>query len=77
MIQETLNQIEQQIGLTLNPCTSFPGIHCLNGASYFNVEIPERVSESLQFMQLLSYSDKYRTIRVEPNGLNRIAIFPA
>lgn len=75
IIDSVINHIKEQIGLHLQPCDHFTGIRYHNGNMYFNVILPQRVSESADFMKLKSF-EKLCTIRVEPNGLCRVAIFP-
>lgn len=72
---ETLEIIKEQIGLELQLCNYFAGVMELGGKSYFNVVLNQRVSESSEFTALIRFADKYKTIGVEPNGINRVAIF--
>lgn len=74
-MKNVLKIIKKQTGISLNPCDHFEGIHSNNGERYFNVLLSERVSESKVFTDLERFSDKYGMIRVEPNGINRVAIF--
>ena len=75
MINSTLKHIEEQIGLKLQLCDYFTGIRESNGDKYLNVILPKRTSEAKEYTQLVRFSDRFKTIRVEPNGLNRVAIF--
>lgn len=75
MIIETLELIKQQTGLIFNLCDYFTGIKEQNGRKYFNVILPQRTSESKDYDLLKRFSDKYKIISVEPNGLNRVAVF--
>lgn len=75
-IQQVLEEIKMQIGLSLVEDTAFPGIqnHC--GRSYFSVDLGDRVTESAAFAKLERYaSPDSSVISVEPNGVNRVAIF--
>lgn len=76
MITETLKYIKEQIGLELKLCDYFTGIKETGDEKYFNIILPQRTSESVDFDKLLKLANKYNTIRVEPNGLKRVAIFP-
>jgi hypothetical protein len=75
MIQETLELIKEQIGLNLNLCEHFAGLKSHKGKKYFNVILSQRVSESTEFPILQRFANKYKSISVEPNGLNRVSIF--
>ena len=75
MIQETLELIKEQTGLTLSLCEHFAGLKSHKGKKYFSVILSQRVSESREFPILQRFANKYKTISVEPNGLNRIAVF--
>ena len=74
-IPETLELIEEQTGLKLELCDYFTGIKEHNGRKYFNVILSQRTSESKEYDTLKRFADKYKLILVEPNGLNRVAVF--
>ena len=74
-INETLEMIKEQIGLELQLCDRFTGVQYHAGKPYFNVILDKRTSESADFVKLERFSEKYKTIKVEPNGINRIAIY--
>lgn len=74
MITETLNFIEEQIGLKLGLCDYFTGIELSGEKKYFNVLLSERTSESKDYVKLIKLSKKSH-LNVEPNGLKRVAIF--
>ena len=74
-IHETLELIKEQIGLKLELCDYFTGIKERNGRKYFNVILQQRTSESKEYDTLKRFADKYRIISIEPNGLNRVAVF--
>lgn len=74
-IDKTLKYILEQTGLNLLPCEYFKGIKDLAGKKYFNVVLNERTSESKDFDILEKFSNKYKTIIIEPNGLKRVAVF--
>lgn len=76
VISKTLNLIKEQIGLDLKLDDYFTGLKKHNGEIYFNVDLGERVSESSKFDKLKRFADKYNLIRVEPNGVNKVSIFP-
>jgi len=76
VIEKTLNLIKEQTGLTLKLNTHFSGLKTHNKEKYFNVDLDERVSESNDFNTLKRFADKYNLIKVEPNGLNMVAIYP-
>lgn len=75
MINQMLDLIKEQTGLKLKLCDFFTGKNQLDGRQYFNVILKKRTSESEEYIKLLAFSKKYKTIKVEPNGLNRVAIF--
>lgn len=75
IIDETLKMIKEQIGVELTPCDYFTGIHKSKSGKYFNALFPERLSESKEYDKLLTFANKYKLIRVESNGLKRVAIF--
>ena len=68
-IQTTLNLIQEQTGIILQETGT-------SKRNYFNVSIPERVSEWVDFNKLNSFANKYNLIRIEPNGLKVLAIYP-
>lgn len=74
-IVKTLNLIEKYTGLKLNLCDYFTGVKEHNGKKYFNVVLPKRNSESKDYDKLKRFSEKYNLISIEPNGVNRAAIF--
>ena len=76
MIENFLKYIKLQTGLNLLPCDYFTGIRFHKGEKYFNILLKERISESQEFLTLEKFCNTYKTFRMEPNGLNRIAIFP-
>lgn len=74
-IEVTLAEIKKASGLQLVPCDYFKGIQTHNNKNYFNVILKDRVSESSVYSRLLNLI-KYGLISsVEPNGLNRLAIY--
>lgn len=74
-IPEALDLIKEQIGLELKLCDYFTGIKEHNGQKYFNVILSQRTSESQDFDKLKRFAEQYKLIKVEPNGLNRVAVF--
>lgn len=75
IIQKILKFIKTQIGLSLTADTYFTGIKRHNRKKYFNAELPGRVSESDEYALLERFAKKIKIISVEPNGVNRVAIF--
>lgn len=75
IIQKILKFIKLQIGLKLVPDTSFTGIRQHNGKKYFNVELKDRVSESNEFDLLERFANRTKLIKIEPNGVKRVAIY--
>jgi len=73
-IQKTLDLIKNQIGLTLNLCDCFPGMHKRAGMQYFNVVLNEPTFFSRDFNKLVSASN-YLKIKVSENGDKRVAIY--
>ena len=81
LITNILSEIKRVYDLDLKPDSDFPGIQFMRGpvAIFFNISLPDdRTSRSLTYKKLQRIS-KSKTIkqmgRVEPNGLNRVAIF--
>lgn len=65
-------------GIELKPCDYFNGEQTSwNGEKYFNVLTGERIYMSKKFDQLERLSRQYKSFRVEPNGVDRLAIFTA
>jgi hypothetical protein len=75
MIDEILNFIYEQTGVIVESCEYFCGIREHRGHKYFNVVLKQKLSESADFSKLERFADKYNSIRIEPNGLRRVAIF--
>lgn len=73
-IENILNHIQEQTGLKLK-IDSDSGVKTMKREKYFNVLLDQRVSESEDYPQLEGFANKYKTIRVEPNGHKRVAIF--
>ena len=74
-ISETLALIKDQTGLDLELCDYFSGVKKHNGRKYFNVILAQKTSESAEYEVLKRFADKYNLISIEPNGVNRVAIF--
>jgi hypothetical protein len=74
-INKTLTLIEKQTGLRLELCDHFTGLRYFNDKPYFNVILKERISESLEYNKLKNWCAKYKRLKIENNGLKRIAIF--
>lgn len=64
-------------GIELKPCDHFTGEHEHKGGRFFNVTTGERNSESSKLAKLYRLADQYKSFKVEPNGFDRLAIFPA
>jgi len=75
IIIKTLELIKEQTGLCLKLCDYFTGINEHNGIKYFNVILEKKTSESKDYDLLKGFSQKYKTISVEPNGLNRVSVY--
>jgi hypothetical protein len=74
-IETSLQMIKEQTGLNLKLDAHFSGIKEHKSKKYFNVELDTPVFCSTEYNRLLAYSSKYKTIKVEPNGQKRLAIF--
>ena len=75
-IAALLRFIKVYSGLTLHADEYFNGIKTRKGKKYFNVELQQRISESIEFQQLERLSSNSGIItRVDPNGFRRVAIF--
>lgn len=69
-IKALLEDIRMQLGL------EFEDLGDSNKKKkYFNIAINEACFISNEYNQLVKYSEKYKTFRVEPNGHKRLAIF--
>jgi hypothetical protein len=75
MIQETLDLIKEKTGLSLVLCDHFAGVQKCFSGEYFNVVLPDKICESNDYIELKRFSKKYGLVRVEPNGVRRVAIF--
>jgi hypothetical protein len=64
-------------GIDLEPCDHFTGEHDHKGEKFFNVVTGERNSESSKLEKLYRLSNQYNSFKVELNGFDRLAIFPA
>lgn len=64
-------------GIELKPCGHFTGEHEHKGKKFFNVVTGERNSESSKLAKLYRLAEQYKSFKVEPNGFDRLAIFPA
>jgi len=74
-MKETLRLIKEQTGLDLQLCDYFTGIRKCKAGYYFNVILDKRTCESEEYAKLEKFANKFKLIRVEPNGLRRVAIF--
>ena len=84
LITTILSEIKRVYGLDLKPDSDFPGIRFMRDLEmFFNIRLTDgltdgRTSRSRTYKKLQRIS-KSKTIkqmgRVEPNGLNRVAIF--
>ena len=81
LITNILSEIKRVYDLDLNPDSDYPSIQFMRGSVeiFFNASLTDgRTSRSRTYRELLRIS-KLKTIkhmgRVEPNGLNRVAIF--
>ena len=81
LITNILPEIKRVYDIDLKPDSDFPGIRFMRGSAeiYFNVSLTDgRTGRSRTYKKLQRIS-KSKTIkqmgRVEPNGLNRVAIF--
>lgn len=76
LISEKISLIEKFCGLSLKPCDYFTGVRSIAGRKYFNCILRERCcihSSELQTLERLV--QKGVISHVEPNGLNRVAVF--
>ena len=80
LISSVLSEIKRVYDLDLKPDSDFPGIRFMRDLEmFFNIRLTDgRTSRSRTYKKLQRIS-KSKTIkqmgRVEPNGLNRVAIF--
>lgn len=75
MINYTLKLIKEQICIDLHLCYYFKGVREHNNKKYFNVLLSQKLSESNDFEKLKEFERKYNIIKVEPNGVRRVAIY--
>ena len=73
---EILKHIKTQTGLELSLCEYFTEVKKYNGRPYFNVILPNRVSEyTPQLRALERLAAKSSMIHeIQPNGVSRVAI---
>lgn len=75
-VEKLQSHIQEQIGLTLEPCDYFTGAQTHNGETYFNFLVNDRYAESQDVLRLERLAKISSIIsRIEPNGLNRVAVF--
>ena len=81
LISSILSEIKRVYDLDLKPDSDYPSIQFMRGSAeiYFNITLTDgRTSRSRTYKKLQRIS-RSKTIkqmgRVEPNGLNRVAIF--
>lgn len=75
-VKEIQEYIANYAGINLEPCEDFSGLNKHRGETYYNFLLKERVSESQEFFLLQRIASNTNLIyRVEPNGLNRVAVF--
>ena len=81
LISSILSEIKRVYDLDLKPDSGYPSIQFMRGSAeiYFNITLTDgRTSRSRTYKKLQRIS-RSKTIkqmgRVEPNGLNRVAIF--
>lgn len=75
MITKTLQLIKDQTGLNLPLCPYFTGVQSHRGRKYFNVVLSAPTCFSAEYDKLKRFSSDFGLILVEPNGLNRVAVF--
>ncbi len=75
LIINTLWEIKEQTGVELTPCDYFTGLKKNESSYTFSALLSDnRISESLDYIKVVNYVKKYTCIRIEPNGVKRIAI---
>lgn len=75
-VEKLQTYFQEQIGLTLEPCDYFSGAQIHKGETYFNFLVKDRYAESQEVLRLERLAQSSSVIsRIEPNGLNRVAIF--
>lgn len=68
--------INKSLNLKTDPCDYFTGVRKGNDGEYINLIITTRVSESREFVEIEKLCKISKTIRkVEPNGVNRVAVY--
>ena len=69
--------IKKFTGLDLHADEYFTGIRTYRGKKYFNVELQQLTSESIEYQQLerLPASSGGVITKVEPNGVRRVAVY--
>lgn len=76
VISGKLRLIKKFCGLSLKPCDYFTGIRRLVDRKYFNCMLRERCDAYYKELQAIERLVQKGIIsHVEPNGLNRIAVF--
>lgn len=76
IIENTLTELKEQLGLELYLCDHFIGVRTCHIGEYFNVLLNDKLSESQDYIKLQRYAKKFKTIHLEPCGVRRLSIFP-
>jgi hypothetical protein len=74
IINNVISYIKQQTGLDLEIDDS-TGLKKQRGYNYFNILLNTQVSESSEYDKLEQFANKYKLIKIQPNGYKRVAIF--
>ena len=75
MQQQFIMYLKEQTGIDFKIDPYFSEIKTHRGQKYFNLDLGERVWNSRKYLTLERLSETHKTFTVEPNGIERIAIF--
>lgn len=73
IIENTLTEIEEQLGLKLKLYDGF--LKKFNNEIYFDIELEHSCWCSIDFSKLILYTKKFKKFRVEQTGYKRVGIF--
>lgn len=75
-VQDIADYIKSSLGITLEACDYFTGVRESKKGKYVNFLLNKRVSESREFDEISNFAKYSKVVNhVEPNGVNRIAIY--
>ena len=74
-LEKLQTYVKEQTGIVLEPCDYFSGEQTMGNEIYYNFILKNRVWDSQEFFSLNRLAQNSSLIsRIEPNGVERIAI---